>query len=53
MVKSPNMISTTGRMPRNASPVETPVIAASLIGVFRTRPGNSMLKSRVILNAPP
>jgi hypothetical protein len=32
-----NMISTTGRFPDWATPIATPQIAASLIGVLRTR----------------
>ena len=32
-----NMISSTGRLPDWAAPIETPQIAASLIGVLMTR----------------
>ncbi len=37
VMKSMNMISSTGRMPDCAAPIATPVIAASLIGVLITR----------------
>ena len=37
VMKSTNMISSTGRMPDCAAPIATPVIAASLIGVLITR----------------
>ena len=39
--KSANCISTIGRIPSMAAPIAVPTIASSLIGVFRTRPGNS------------
>ncbi len=38
VMKSMNMISSTGRMPDWAAPIATPVMAASLIGVSITRP---------------
>ena len=37
VMKSMNMISSTGRIPDCAAPIATPVIAASLIGVLITR----------------
>ncbi len=37
VMKSMNMISSTGRRPDCAAPIATPVIAASLIGVLITR----------------
>ena len=46
------MISAIGRKPARASPAETPAIAASLIGVARTRAGKSVLSPRVTLKAP-
>ena len=51
--KSPNMISAIGRRPARARPAETPAIAASLIGIARTRSGKSVLNPRVTLKAPP
>ncbi len=36
-MKSMNWISAMGRMPVNAAPVATPAMAASEIGVSRTR----------------
>jgi hypothetical protein len=36
-MKSMCMISATGRMPAIAAPTDTPTMAASEIGVFRTR----------------
>src|SRR6187200_3245585 len=48
------MISTTGRMPDCASPIATPQIAASLIGVFRTRSEpNSSARPAVAPHGPP
>ena len=43
VTKSTNMISTTGRSPDCAAPIATPQIAASLIGVLRTRSGAELL----------
>ena len=37
VMKSMNMISSTGRRPDWAAPIATPAIAASLIGVLSTR----------------
>src|SRR3990170_7252405 len=53
VMKSPNMISTTGRRPRNAIPAAIPTIAASETGVVNTRPGKSVDSPRVTLKAPP
>src|SRR5579871_438616 len=53
-MKSPNMISTTGRMPVMAAPTAMPVKPASEIGVSRTRSGpNSSTKPDSTLNAVP
>ena len=51
--KSPNMISQTGTIPLRARPLPRPTMADSLIGVLRTRPGNSRLRFLVTLKAPP
>ena len=51
--KSPNMISATGMSFANAMPLATPTMAASLMGVFRTRPGKRALSPIVHLKAPP
>ena len=48
VTKSTNMISTTGRMPDCASPTATPQIAASLIGVLRTRSAPSSSASPAV-----
>jgi len=52
-MKSPNMISTIGLLPDIAKPIPAPTIAASLIGVEKTRSGNFDDIPLVILNAPP
>ena len=44
VMKSMNMISSTGRRPDCAAPIATPVIAASLIGVSITRPRAELLR---------
>ena len=46
VMKSMNMISTTGRSPDSAAPTAAPQIAASLIGVSRTRSGPNRRKPR-------
>ncbi len=49
-----NMISTTGLSPDCAAPIAIPQIAASLIGVFRTRSGpNSSTSPAVAPHGPP
>src|SRR3990172_1243640 len=53
VLKSPNMISTTGRRPRSAMPAARPVIPASETGVANTRSGKAEDKPRVTLKAPP
>ncbi len=54
VTKSTNMISTTGRSPDCAAPIATPQIAASLIGVLRTRSGpNSSASPAVAPQGPP
>ena len=45
--------SAIGRIPRIASPVEIPTMAASLMGVERTRSGQRDDMPLVTLNAPP
>ena len=53
-MKSMNMISSTGRRPDWAAPIATPVIAASLIGVLRTRSvPNSSASPAVAVYGPP
>ena len=37
VMKSTNMISTTGRRPDRAAPMATPMTVPSLMGVFTTR----------------
>ena len=39
VMKSPNMISTTGRNPRSAMPAAMPTMPASEMGVVHTRSG--------------
>ena len=52
--KSMNMISSTGRLPDWAAPIATPQIAASLIGVLRTRSvPNSSARPAVTVYGPP
>ena len=51
--KSANMTSITGRKPASDRPIDAPVMPASLIGVEITRPGKSVDKPGVTLNAPP
>ena len=52
--KSMNMISSTGRLPDWAAPIETPQIAASLIGVLITRSvPNSSARPAVTVYGPP
>jgi hypothetical protein len=52
--KSLNMISTIGRMPVMAAPTAQPVMAASLIGVSRTRSSpNSWIIPAETPKAPP
>ena len=54
VTKSTNMISTTGRRPDCAAPTAIPQIAASLIGVFRTRSApNSSTSPFVPPHGPP
>ena len=54
VMKSMNMISSTGRRPDWAAPIATPVIAASLIGVLRTRSvPNSSASPAVAVYGPP
>ena len=54
VMKSMNMISSTGRMPDWAAPIATPVIAASLIGVSITRSApNSSARPAVAVYGPP
>ncbi len=49
-----NMISSTGRLPDWAAPIETPQIAASLIGVLMTRSvPNSSASPAVTVYGPP
>src|SRR5579864_2145191 len=52
--KSPNIISTTGRMPVIAAPTATPVKPASEIGVSRTRsvPNSSTSPDRTLNGVP-
>ena len=53
-MKSMNMISSTGRRPDWAAPTATPEIAASLIGVLRTRSvPNSSARPAVAVYGPP
>jgi hypothetical protein len=53
-MKSMNMISTTGRRPTSAAPTPNPVMAASLMGLERTRSGpNSSSSPRVTPKTPP
>ena len=52
--KSPNMMSTTGRMPVIAAPTASPVIPASEIGESRMRSGpNSSTRPESTLNGVP
>ena len=54
VTKSTNMISTTGRAPDCAAPTAMPQIAASLMGVLRTRSGpNSSASPAVAPHGPP
>ena len=54
VMKSMNMISSTGRSPDWAAPTATPVIAASLIGVLSTRSvPNSSASPAVAVYGPP
>ena len=54
VMKSMNMISSTGRSPDCAAPIATPVIAASLIGVLITRSApNSSARPAVAVYGPP
>src|SRR6266851_6050205 len=54
VIKSPNMISTTGRMPVMAAPTATPVNPASEIGVSSTRlVPNSSARPESTLNGVP
>jgi hypothetical protein len=54
VTKSTNMISTTARSPDCAAPIAIPQIAASLIGVLRTRSGpNSSTSPAVAPHGPP
>ncbi len=54
VMKSMNMISATGLRPLSAAPTAMPAIAASEIGVSRTRSGpNASCRPRVALNGPP
>src|SRR4029077_6935781 len=54
VMKSMNMISSTGRMPDWAAPIATPVMAASLIGVSIARPAlNSSARPAVAVYGPP
>ena len=52
-MKSPNMISSTGRQPRSAMPAAMPKIAPSDTGVVITRLGQRDESPWVTLNAPP
>ena len=53
-VRSPNIISATGRIPVIAAPTAVPIMAFSLMGVSRTLSSpNSSAKPSVTLNAPP
>ena len=53
-MKSPNMISTTGRRPVTALPKAAPASASSEIGVSNTRSGpNSSTRPGVALKTPP
>ena len=47
------MISAIGRRPRSARPDASPTIAASEIGVVKTRAGKRDDNPRVTLKAPP
>ena len=51
--KSPNMISAMGCSPRSARPTLMPTMAASLIGVVKTRSGKRVDSPCVTLKAPP
>ena len=42
-----------GRKPSIAAPTAMPTIASSLMGESNTRPGNSLARFFVALNAPP
>ena len=53
VTKSPNMISTIGWRPRRARPTLTPTMAASLMGVVKTRSGKRVDSPWVTLKAPP
>src|SRR5882672_8892968 len=54
VAKSMNMISSTGLRPQSAAPVASPVMAASLMGVFRTRDGPCFCARPLVTpNAPP
>ena len=53
-MKSPNMISITGRSPVTAAPNAAPAIASSEIGVSKTRSGPCFSCSPgVVMNTPP
>jgi hypothetical protein len=51
--KSANITSMTGRMPSSASPMQAPVMPASLMGVEMTRSGKVLDSPWVTLKAPP
>ena len=54
VMKSMNMISSTGRFPDCATPIATPMIADSLIGVLITRSvPNSCARPAVAVYGPP
>jgi hypothetical protein len=52
-MKSTNMSSATGRSPDEAAPAAAPMNADSLIGVSRTRSGNSGHSPLVTPSTPP